>query len=160
MKFYKMTFALLLLLVVSLGLAGCKDIIIGGEASQESVQEISIDVDIREKMFIGQVQDIYLNANDYMDKAIRLEGMFLSVTFGDMTYYSVLRYGPGCCGNDGEIGFEVYWDNTAIKRPTDGDWVEAIGRLERYDEYGVTYLHLNLSSLQVLPERGELNVLQ
>jgi len=111
------------------------------------------DIEIKEKMFIAQTNDIYLNAEDYLGKVIKYEGIFDSYTWEEenQTYYSVIRYGPGCCGNDGNAGFEVVWDGDY---PEKNDWVEIIGTLEAYGENGWQYLRLNLSSLTVLSTRG------
>ena len=110
-------------------------------------------VEIREKMFIAQTNDIYLNAEDYLGKTIRYEGIFDVDFWAEMgtTYYYVIRYGPGCCGDDGDAGFEVRWEGAY---PEQNDWVEAVGVLEAYEEDGYQYLRLALSSLTVLPTRG------
>jgi uncharacterized membrane protein YcgQ (UPF0703/DUF1980 family) len=108
---------------------------------------------IKEKMFIAQTNDIYLNAEDYLGRPIRYEGIF-SVYEAPETgakYYAVIRYGPGCCGIDANAGFEVIW---AKPYPNQGDWVEAVGVLEEYENDGHKYLRLALSSLTVLPVRG------
>lgn len=108
---------------------------------------------IKEKMFIAQTNDIYFNAEDYLGKTIKYEGIF-SVYEAPETgtkYYSVIRYGPGCCGVDANAGFEVCWDKGY---PDQGDWVEAVGVLEEFEENGYNYLRLALSSLTVLPTRG------
>jgi hypothetical protein len=141
-------------------------------------------VEIREKMFIGQVNDVYLNAEDYMGKTIKLEGLFKIEEGNDWVpdgvaedlkpfYCYVIRYGPGgCCGFDGSVGFEIAWDNNpgnnnlgdsnlldddvhpAKIYPEEDAWVEAVGELKSYDEYGMPYLYLALSSLKVLDNRG------
>lgn len=108
-------------------------------------------VEIKEKLFIAQTNNIYLNKDDYLGKTIKYEGLFTAGEFSGVTYYSVIRYGPGCCGNDGVAGFEVIWD---FEYPKADDWVEVTGVLEEYYEDGYPYLRLNLSSLIVLPERG------
>ena len=109
-------------------------------------------VDIREKLFIAQCNDVYLNANQYMDSVIRYEGIFGDLSGGaDRPYCYVYRNSPGCCGNDGVVGFEVIWDQPY---PPQNAWVEAMGTLERYEEWGNTYLRLQLVSLTELPERG------
>jgi uncharacterized membrane protein YcgQ (UPF0703/DUF1980 family) len=110
-------------------------------------------VEIKEKMFIAQSNDIYLNAEDYLGKTIKYEGIFKSIYWEaeDETYYFVIRYGPGCCGYDGEAGFEVTWDG---EWPQDDDWCEAVGVLEQYEIDGLPYLRLSLTSLTVLNERG------
>lgn len=110
-------------------------------------------IEIKEKMFIAQTNDIYFNPEDYLGKTIKYEGIFsvYEVPETGAVYYSVFRYGPGCCGVDANAGFEVIWDK---EYPKPDDWVEAVGVLEEYDEDGYTYLRLALSSLTVLETRG------
>ncbi len=111
-------------------------------------------IEIKEKLFIAQTNDVYFNTEDYLGKTIKYEGIFSAyedATSGN-TYYSVIRYGPGCCGIDANAGFEVVWDK---EYPEVDDWVEVVGVLEEYNEDGQTYIHLVLSSLQVLEERGK-----
>jgi zinc transport system ATP-binding protein len=116
-------------------------------------------VEIKEKMFIAQTNDIYLNAEDYLGKTIKLEGLFKKEQYDgtDAAYCFVLRYGPGCCGNDGNAGFEVAWDkeiSAGNSYPNIDDWVEATGELKYYEEDGYPYLYIALSSLNVLDKRG------
>ncbi|MDR0730361.1 MAG: metal ABC transporter permease [Treponema sp.] len=122
-------------------------------------------IEIKEKMFIAQTNDVYLNAEDYLGKTIKLQGIFKKERYEgiDAEYCFVLRYGPGCCGTDGNAGFEVAWaqpdqppDQGAPEQPYPNvnDWVEATGVLGYYEEDGYPYLYLALSSLTVLDERG------
>jgi Predicted membrane protein len=110
-------------------------------------------VEIREKMFIAQTNDIYFNAEDYIGKTIKYEGIFDIYEVPEIggVYYAVIRYGPGCCGVDANAGFEVKWDG---EYPNRNDWVEVVGVLEEYEENGYKYLRLVLNSLTVLPMRG------
>ncbi|MDR3277794.1 MAG: hypothetical protein LBT12_03385 [Oscillospiraceae bacterium] len=108
---------------------------------------------IREKLFVEQTNDVYYNAEDYLGKTIQYEGIFKTYEVPETggTYYSVIRYGPGCCGIDANAGFEVYWDGGY---PELDDWVEAVGVLEMYEEDGALYLRLALTALTVLSVRG------
>jgi uncharacterized membrane protein YcgQ (UPF0703/DUF1980 family) len=120
-------------------------------------------LEITEKMFIAQVNDVYLNSDDYLGKTIKLEGIFKSEQFyeDDETYCFVIRYGPGCCGTDGNAGFEVKWDKDREQSyPAVESWVEAIGTLKTETEGDYQYLYLDLSSLAVLSKRGAETVLQ
>ena len=111
-------------------------------------------IEIKDKMFIAQTNEIYINKEDYLGKTIKYEGIFDSSVWEDngQTYCYVIRYGPGCCpGIDNTAGFEVTWEKAY---PQNNDWVEAVGTLEEYGENGETYLRLTLTSLTVLPERG------
>ena len=108
----------------------------GGPA--QGAQEIAVDVDITEKMFVAR---------------IRLEGMFKStanLSTGD-SYRFVYRNGPGCCGTDTMPGFEVKGDGNY---PEDNAWVRATGVLEEYEENGKPYFQLRLKELKVLDKRG------
>jgi uncharacterized membrane protein YcgQ (UPF0703/DUF1980 family) len=127
-----------------------------GSKSGESAAPV---IEIKEKMFIAQVNEIYLNPEDYLGKAIKLEGLFKSEQYigSAVPYCFVIRYGPGCCGNDGNAGFEVAWeiqDTDATPYPAPDEWVEAIGTLKSYDEDGYPYLYLALSQLNVLDAHG------
>jgi len=135
-----------------------------GEASDSapvSVSEIdpSEIIEITEKMFIAQVNDIYLNADDYLGKPIKYQGVFESYFHQakDNTYCYIFRYGPGCCGDDGNVGFEVVYDG---EYPQAYDWVEVLGVLESYEEFGTTFLRLRAVDLITLPQRGQENVEQ
>jgi uncharacterized membrane protein YcgQ (UPF0703/DUF1980 family) len=119
-------------------------------------------IEIKEKMFISQVNDVYVNPKDYLGKTIKLEGIFKEEQGNDKMYCFVLRYGPGCCGFDGNVGFEVAWDKEKGKPYPDNDsWVEATGELKTYEEDGFNeFLYLDLVSLNVLNKRGTETVLQ
>ncbi len=111
-------------------------------------------VEIKEKMFVAQTTDIYINADEYLGKTIQYEGIFsvYQLDGGNRNFYSVIRSGPGCCGNDGEVGFEVVWDG---EYPKEDEWVEVRGVLEYYDDDGNSYLRLAVESIEVLETRGQ-----
>lgn len=117
-------------------------------------------VEIDERLFIALTNDIYINTEDYLGKTIKYEGLFKTMQWpqGDeeQTIYYVIRYGPGCCGYDGEAGFEIVWEegDGDIDWPQVDDWCEVVGVLEIYELDGWEYLRLVLSSLTVLEERG------
>ena len=113
-------------------------------------------VEIKEKLFIAQTNDVYENPEDYLGKTLKVEGLFqyYDPIAGDEPYYFVIRYGPGCCGNDGNVGFEVLWEHGEGAYPPADAWVEAQGVLKRYEEDGYPYICVSLSSLKVLNKRG------
>jgi putative membrane protein len=122
-------------------------------------------IEIKEKMFATQISDVYLNAEDYLGRTIKLEGLFKSELYygKDEPYCFVIRYGPGgCCGMDANVGFEVAWAKENAKPyPVVDSWVEATGVLKTYEEDGyANYLYLDLSSLNVLNKRGAETVKQ
>ena len=157
------------MLVFALFIAGCSkeknNVASNAETEVTEEEDLTIpagvDIVIREKMFIAQVNDVYLNRSDYMGKTIKLEGLFLYGEAGGREYCYVIRNGPGCCGDDGQVGFEVSWlppgeapEGERIAYPNRNDWVEAQGVLQRYEEFGQGFLYLALSDLKILDKRG------
>lgn len=112
------------------------------------------EVLIRDKLFIAQCNDIYLNTEEYMDKTIRWEGIYTEATNPETNeiYKLVIRYGPGCCGNDGTAGFEILYDG---ETPKLDDWVEAVGKIELIEENGNEFVVIRISELNVLDVRGQ-----
>jgi uncharacterized membrane protein YcgQ (UPF0703/DUF1980 family) len=127
----------------------------GGQiaANDQLFQTASADfVEIKDKMFIAQTNEIYINKEDYLGKTIKYEGVFFILEADGQTNYYVIRYGPGCCpGVDNVAGFEVVWDKNY---PQNNDWVEVIGVLEEYVQNGNNYIRLALTSLIVRNTRG------
>jgi zinc transport system permease protein len=114
-------------------------------------------IEIREKMFIAQTNDVYLNRDEYLGKTLKLEGLFKREQYDGQSYCFVIRYGPGCCGSDGNAGFEVAWEprsRTLVQYPEIDAWVEATGVLKIYEEDDYPYLYLALRELRVLDRRG------
>jgi putative membrane protein len=113
-------------------------------------------VEIRERMFATQVNEIYLNSADYLGRNIRLEGIFRIIQHNDETFFYVLRYAPdGCCGGRGFVGFEVRMAAGYSRQfPADNSWVEATGILREFSAGSGRFLYLELFSLNVLTRRG------
>jgi zinc transport system permease protein len=111
--------------------------------------------EIREKMFIQQCTDIYLNPGDYVGRRVKLEGLYeesADEESGEISRY-VIRYGPGCCGNDGVAGFECFFQGDAF--PSQGDWVEVIGTVTiALDPDDLEYVVLKPAQFEVKDERG------
>ncbi|MCL2110905.1 MAG: hypothetical protein FWH32_01355 [Clostridiales bacterium] len=123
-----------------------------GEDEAAAEPSIAVDIEIGERMFAEQVNDIYLNPDDYIGKTIKYEGIYEVFDSEDEMYRYVIRYGPGCCGDDGVIGFGVDWKEDT---PKNNDWVEVIGTLERVTApTGLETLQLAPLSMTVLEERG------
>jgi len=133
-------------------------------AKKDGSSESANTIEIKEKMFVAQVSDVYNNPDDYFGKTIKLEGILKKEQYyqDEDPYCFVIRYGPNCCGYDGNVGFEIRWDEeNAQQYPEAESWVEAIGVLKSYEEDGyMQYLYLDLSSLNVLRKRGSEVVLQ
>jgi uncharacterized membrane protein YcgQ (UPF0703/DUF1980 family) len=133
-----------ILLITSFFITGC---------TRTETEENSV-IEIRERMFMTQIQDIYLNANDFLGRTIKLEGIFIGMTWDGASYNYVVRsYSDGCCG--GNVGFEVMWpQGRPDPFPENNSWVEAEGVLKLFQGDSSRNLYLELISLNVLETRG------
>jgi zinc transport system permease protein len=111
-------------------------------------------IEIREKLFIAQCNDIYLNPGEYIGRRVRIEGMYYEYAEeGGAIYYSVTRLGPGCCGNDGVAGFEFACDSPPVCEPDDWISVEGVITPYTYDD-GYESVIIGDASVTVKTERG------
>ena len=127
------------------------------ESEEDSKNDITVNdseiVEINEKMFLAQIDDVYYNYEEYKDKTIKLEGMY-GVFYswdGESSANVVYRNGPGCCGNDGWGGFLLNYDG---EFPAENDWIEVIGTPELVEDGEFMDLYLNVISIKVLEVRG------
>ena len=120
-------------------------------------------IDVKENMFITQLNDINLNYKKYLGRTVKIQGMFKKLHWDGKNSYFVSRRTPGCCGDDGEIGFELSWNKDyqgsiagpdGKTYPNANDWVEVSGELKSYEKSGFPFLYLALAELNVLGERG------
>jgi putative membrane protein len=117
-------------------------------------------ITMTDQFYVTYINDIYMNADDYIGKTFRLQGAYTHYTYdfgeGKHTVDYVYRNGPGCCGNDGAMcGFEFLWKGPL---PKENDWIEVTGVLKPYVDKNITFLRLTASSVKVMPVRGDINV--
>lgn len=120
-------------------------------------------LEIRENMFITQLNAIHRNYRRYLGATIRMEGMFHHNRWQGRDIYRVIRFVPGCCGERLEVGIEVTWDpnypqsnqfNNDVQFPRPNDWVEAVGELRSHGVPGFPFLYIALTELNILDRRG------
>ncbi|WP_300367369.1 hypothetical protein [Brachyspira sp.] len=124
------------------------------ESADLSKVDMNNVIEIKERMFINQCNDIYLNPDDYRGKLVKLEGIYDGFTdekTGEKLNF-VFRYGPGCCGYDGVAGFEFNYNGNI---PNPQDWIEIVGVVEILDIDNYETIRLNAISLNVLDKRGK-----
>ena len=135
-----------------------KNASVAGNENNAKKNSDSAMIEITEKLFVGQVNDIYINTDDYIGQTIKYEGLVKTYPLADGSEVKcVIRYGPGCCGTDGDCGFEIAYDD---EMPADDEWVEVVGDVETFEEDGISYIRVKASSVKVLKERGAETVTQ
>ena len=110
---------------------------------------------IRDRFFMTETLHIIINSNEYLGRTIRYEGLFrefVSPSTGN-SFYAVIRTTPGCCGDDGIIGFEVYMGD--IKPFEQDAWVEITGVLDMFESGGFEFPALRAVSIRELDVRGQ-----
>jgi uncharacterized membrane protein YcgQ (UPF0703/DUF1980 family) len=84
---------------------------------------------IKDRLFLQQVQDIYLNPDSYRGKTIQIEGFFGKFTDEkNKEFYVVFRNSAGCCGNDGKSGFEFVYKKGKLDFK-DNEWIYVEAKL-------------------------------
>ena len=97
---------------------------------------------LKDRLFVQQVRDIYLNPQTYGDKIVQIEGFFEKYKDDDnQERYEVFRKTAGCCGDDGRAGFEFVYNKEKLNFKTN-EWimVEALVKERKIDGYGHIYL--------------------
>ena len=136
--------------ILPIFLYGCTD----EQLEVETGERLEVDVEIRERLFLTQILDISNNFEHYIGRTVRYEGIFEK--FGDEFIFAfVFRHGPGCCGDDGIIGFSVAWDDGRADFPENGEWVEVVGTFGVLEMEGFLFRCVFLTSITVLDVRGE-----
>lgn len=112
---------------------------------------------IREKLFITQINQIYLNIDEFLGKVIELEG-FIDTQINNTTGKEekfVMRLGPGCCAFDEFAGFVIKWDKDF---PVDKQWVRLKGVLEQEGEGKTRQIYLRILEIEEKDEMGKIRV--
>jgi uncharacterized membrane protein YcgQ (UPF0703/DUF1980 family) len=138
----------------STGAASGEQLAIAAEKEAAAVRNSGGLVEIKEKRFIAQCNDILLNPARYTGRKIRIEGMFSAYDDGTGTVrYWVTRNSPGCCGADGVVGFEF----RAQQAPDclENDWIVVEGGIaEEESEYYSSNIFIRDATVTVKTERG------
>ena len=113
--------------------------------NRENTEIIRID----EKVFVSQITEIQTNSLDYVGRQVSLEGYMLEQ---DTTGVGgIVRDAPGCCGDDGLIGFLFSWSG---KLPQPNEWIRVTGVLTREEGEGVVHFKIIANDVEILEERG------
>jgi len=143
----KTPFVIVAAIALAFALIGC-----AGKNAPDSEGTIVIG----DRFFVSQVQEIFINRQNFFGSTVRYEGIFERVgarVEGDVFW--VIRYTIGCCGEE-PIGFEVILPEGA-PLPEEGAWVEVVGTLERGAHSAIA---LRAASITPKAERGALFVLE
>lgn len=113
-------------------------------------------VEITEKMFVAQINDIYINPDEYVGKTVRYEGILNAAhdLRDGQDHIFVYRNGPGCCSYDGTPGFEIFWPEQRPPLPDNNAWVEVTGTVVEEEIDGYPYIKIQVSDFREMMQRG------
>jgi len=128
----RITTTIVMMLLLSLVLMSCNSI-------DDDIHEIT------DHFFSHQILELHLNAEEFLGRTIRYQGIFRMVTLPNgEDIFLVYRYGDACCGS-GMAGLEIYLRNATPFE--DGTWVEVTGVLEEFDAGDETFKRLSVDTL-------------
>jgi|GEM_PF-44707 ABC-type Mn2+/Zn2+ transport systems, permease components len=120
------------------------------EAEKKNRQNKEI-VQIDEKVFMSQMTEIFANKEDYIGRTVSLEGYMYTQGVGEDLTGGVVRNTPGCCGDDGILGFLYSW---AGEVPKANEWLRVTGVLTEQEKDGTVQFVLEAEEVEVLEKRG------
>jgi len=138
---------IIIFLVVAIILSGCS-------SKKPDIPEIASTgiVEIDEQSFVEQCREIYMDPENYTDKTIVVEGMYMSRTSQGKVFHVVYRNTPGPGEVPGEIGFPLIYDG---EQPQENDWIKVTGMpIVEVDDLGLTNVMLKVTSLEIMNNRG------
>jgi uncharacterized membrane protein YcgQ (UPF0703/DUF1980 family) len=106
---------------------------------------------LKDRFFVQQVNDIYLNPDSYKDQIIKIEGYFNKyLDEKNIERYVVYRRTAGCCGDDGSAGFEFAYRKEKLSFKPD-QWILVEARVA--ERYVGEYPKLFLEAISVVEKR-------
>jgi len=114
----------------------------------------SVDVvTILDSSFVSQANDIYLNSNNYKDKVIIVQGIYMTSTVKDKVYHYVVRNTQTPEGENKIVGFEFKYSG---EMPKTNDWIQVLGNVEPStgadDKESII---LNATRVDIMETRGQ-----
>lgn len=124
-------------------------------------EKIEADLVIGDNYYDTTITDIYLNPQNYFNKKIEIEGMYLvsdlSTEYTFVGRYSLSNLCPSC-----PVGYSVveYQLDGIIDRELvdEQDWIKIIGTLEKGNDASSNYqdyYYLKALNLEIMNERGQ-----
>jgi len=143
----------ILLFLLLLLCAGCMNKEKPQSGGNVSAKNANIDVDLTalsSTMVYAEVSNIMSKPNNYLEKTIKLNGLFYSSYYDEndtMYYFVVITDAASCCPQ----GIEFIWNRKYPEDfPEELSRIEVTGVFKSYNEFGETYYHLMVEDLRIL----------
>ena len=120
--------------------------------------KVEADIKLGDNYFDTTINDMYLNPNDYENKKIEIEGMYLeSGTYTFVGRYSLSNLCPNC--PQGYSVFEYQLNGKLDKEfKVEEDWIKVIGTFKKgidEENNNMEYYYLEVINLELMNEKGK-----
>ena len=120
-------------------------------------KEVKTDMVIDEKFYDTTISDIWLNPDNYMNKNIEIEGMYLENSpYTFVGRYSTSNLCPNCPAGYSYFEYQLQGD-IDYKFKDEKDWIKVIGILEKGNDETTNYTDyyfLKVLSLEIMNKKG------
>ena len=122
------------------------------EADKTTYAGAATDIVVGDNLYATQINDWYLNPDQYLGKIVEIEGYYLDFD----PYTMVGRKGPSCpyC-TGGYVSFEFLTDTDMSKLVSESDWIKVKGILQQGDDsLSGAFYYIEALSVEKMEEVG------
>ena len=126
-------------------------------SDRESFDSSHVDISVGDRYYMTQINDWFVNFDDYRDKTVEIEGMYLLL---NGKYHFVGRNGPVCpyC-TGGYVDFEFQSDQDLSELISEQSWIRVTGILregssELSDGTSQPFYYIEAICVEGIPEEG------
>lgn len=122
------------------------------EKDIENFNETNIDIVVGDEYYSTQINDWYMNFEEYEGKTVEIEGYYIS---DYLPYLFVGRYGPTCpyC-QGGYVCFEFYTKEDLTKLVSGQDWIKVRGILRQDEDDSGKFYYIETLSIDKMEKAG------
>lgn len=122
------------------------------EKDRENFDETNIDIVVGDEYYSTQINDWYMNFEEYEGKTVEIEGYYIS---DYLPYLFVGRYGPTCAYCQGAyVCFEFYTKEDLTKLVSGQDWIKVKGILRQDEDESGQFYYIETMSIDKMEEVG------
>ncbi|KAB1439869.1 hypothetical protein [Candidatus Galacturonibacter soehngenii] len=122
------------------------------EKDREHFDESNIDIVVGDEYYSTQINDWYMNFEEYEGKTVEIEGYYIA---DYLPYLFVGRYGPTCpyC-QGGYVCFEFYTKEDLTQLVSGQDWIKVKGILRQDEDESGQFYYIETMSVEKMEEVG------
>lgn len=123
------------------------------DEDRASFDKNNIDIIVGNNLYATQINDWYVNPQDYVGKTVEIEGYYLDFS----PYVFVGRKGPSCpyC-NGGFVSFEILYDKDLKHLTNEESWIKVQGIIKKATDTSFgEFCYIEALKVEVMEEPGQ-----